>query len=227
MDCKHCNTLSLGLYRCVSPETLEKINSQKKFSSFKKGDYLFTAGESADGIYILQSGIVRTFKISEVGREQTFSLKEAGSWVGLRDSLVGLEYNHSAVCLEDTLACFWKKDLINETLKSEREFQMELLNLLALEWRDSENQIFSLGTKQIHSKLAELLLSLHSSSGNSPEIELKITREIIASIIGTTTESVIRALSDFKARDWIGIQKNKIIFKDYKQLSEIANNEVK
>ncbi len=227
MDCKNCNTLSLSLYRCVSSQTLDEINSNKTFLSFKKGEYLFTAGEPANGIFILQKGIVRTFKTSEIGREQTFSMKGPGSWLGLRDSLVGMEYNHSAVSLDDSRACFWKKELIDNILQKEKEFQTELLHLLAVEWKDSENQIFSLGTKQIHGKLAELLLSLYTASGNAPEIELKITREIIASIIGTTTESVIRALSDFKARDWIGINKNKIIFKDHKQLSEIANCDYK
>jgi CRP/FNR family transcriptional regulator len=93
---------------------------------------------------------------------------------------------------------------------------------MAKSWRDSENQIYSLGTKQIHSKLAEFLITFHKSNDCSTEVTLSVTREIIASIIGTTTESVIRSLSDFKARDWIDIDKNKIIFKNIDALQSIA-----
>jgi CRP/FNR family transcriptional regulator len=202
---------------------LEEIDDNKDEINFKKGSILFNEGDSADRFFCIRSGTIRVYRESQSlsGREQTFSLRNPGDWVGCRDVILGDVYNHTAICVGDVFACIIPKSLL-ETLGSDLHFQQELLKQIATNWKESENQVFSLGTKQIHSKLAEFLLAFYKSNSEKSEITLCITREVIASIIGTTTESVIRALSDFKAREWIDIDKNKIIFKNLESLSGIA-----
>ncbi|MCX7999214.1 MAG: Crp/Fnr family transcriptional regulator [Leptospiraceae bacterium] len=222
--CGTCNNFDSTLFRCLDKKELQQVNQNKDFSIFKKGAFLFKYGEKADKFYCIQSGLVRSFRTSSSGREQTFLIHGAGDWVGCRDLLVSEIYNHSAICMNDVEVCTVEKETFNKILENS-SFQAELLKQMAKSWKESENQIFSLGTKQIHSKLAEFLISMNQSNGNTNEVTLSVTREIIASIIGTTTESVIRALSDFKARDWIDIDKNKIIFKNLKALSSISEIE--
>lgn len=224
--CGTCSNFDSTLFRCLGAQELSVINEQKKFSFFKKGTFLFKYGEKASKFYCIQSGLVRTYRTSSSGREQTFLIHGSGDWIGCRDILISETYNHSAICMNDVEACIIDKNILNQILENSN-FKLELLKEMAKSWKDSENQIFSLGTKQIHSKLAEFLISINQNNGNQNEITLTITREIIASIIGTTTESVIRALSDFKARDWIDIDKNKIIFKNIKALSSISEIEEK
>lgn len=223
-DCETCVNYESSLFRCLKKENLSLVNEEKNFSSYRKGTFLFRAGDLADKFFCVKSGLVRTFKTSGMGREQTFVIKSQGDWVGCRDVLISDHYNHSAICMNDVEVCIISKSTMLYLLEDSR-FQTELLKQMAKSWRDSENQIFSLGTKQIHSKLAEFLITFNQSNGNKNEITLSITREVIASIIGTTTESVIRALSDFKARDWIDIDKNKIIFKNIQALTSLSEIE--
>jgi CRP-like cAMP-binding protein len=223
-DCESCSNFESNLFKCLKKENLATVNAGKQFSAYRKGSFLFRAGDPADKFFCVQSGLIRTFKTSGMGREQTFLIKTGGDWVGCRDVLISDFYNHSAICMNEVEACIINKDTL-EALMVDSGFQTELLKQMAKSWRDSENQIFSLGTKQIHSKLAEFLVTFHYSNGNSNEITLSITREVIASIIGTTTESVIRALSDFRARDWIDIDKNKIIFKNMQALTSLSEIE--
>lgn len=224
--CGTCNHFGSTLFRCLEKTEINRLNNAKSFSSFKKGAFLFKYGEKADKFYCIQSGLVRSYRTSSSGREQTFLIHGVGDWVGCRDLLVSESYNHFAICMNEVEACLVDKDTLFSILENSK-FKLELLRQMAKSWKDSENQIFSLGTKQIHSKLAEFLIHINHTHGNSNEVTLSITREIIASIIGTTTESVIRALSDFKARDWIDIDKNRIIFKNLKALSSISEIEDK
>ncbi|MCB1176968.1 MAG: Crp/Fnr family transcriptional regulator [Leptospiraceae bacterium] len=220
-DCGNCVNSFSNIFHCLNHSGIDSLNEKKEFLSFKKGSYLFKAGEKADKFFCLQSGLVRTFKSSGVGREQTFLINSGGDWVGCRDVILSSEYNHSAICMNEVEACIINKETL-ESLMGEAEFQKQLLQQVAKSWQESENQIYSLGTKQIHSKLAEFLITFQGIHEDKEEMILSVTREVIASIIGTTTESVIRALSDFKAREWIDINKNKIVFKDVKALKSLS-----
>jgi len=221
LNCLNCQSRDRSLFHCLDDTFLDKISSEKEGMAIKKGTILFKAGDPADTFYCIKSGLVRTYRLSGQGKEQTFRIKTTGDWVGCRDVILSDIYYYAAVCMNDVQACAFPKSVINE-LNNDPVFQHELLVQMAKFWRDSENQIYSLGTKQIHSKLAEFLITFYKSNNCEEEVTLSVTREIIASIIGTTTESVIRSLSDFKAREWIDIDKNKILFKNVSALQSIA-----
>ena len=220
-NCTNCQSRDKNLFHCLDNQFLDQISEQKEGISFRKGTILFKAGDPANNFFCVKSGLVRTYRMSGHGKEQTFRIKTTGDWVGCRDAILSDHYYFTAVCMNDVQACSFPKSVIID-LNKDPVFQHELLVQMAKSWRDSENQIYSLGTKQIHSKLAEFLVTFYKSNNCITEATLSVTREIIASIIGTTTESVIRSLSDFKAREWIDIDKNKIIFKNIDALQSIA-----
>lgn len=220
-NCIQCQSRDKSLFHCLDDSFLNQISSEKEGMVIKKGTILFKAGDPADSFYCIKSGLVRTYRMSGHGKEQTFQIKTTGDWAGCRDVILSDTYYYTAVCMNDVQACSFPKSVIQD-LNSNPVFQHELLVQMAKSWRDSENQIYSLGTKQIHSKLAEFLITFYKSNDCHEEVTLSVTREIIASIIGTTTESVIRSLSDFKAREWIDIDKNKIVFKNVTALQSIA-----
>lgn len=220
-NCQTCNIRTHGVLLNASPETMLKINEGKHFGKFSRGSHIFRAGDEAIGFYFIRSGLVRNYK-SNGGREQTFNVRGPSDWVGFRDTLIGDVYYHSSICLEDVEACFILRDIAEVLLREDPNFQTEVFRQMAKEWRESETQVVSLGTKQVHSKLAELLITLKIAAGDANEIELKMTREVLASIIGTTTETLVRALSDFKNRDIVHVEKNRVEFLDMKSLYSLS-----
>lgn len=220
-NCYICEIKNHSILNSADSQTIRTINKAKNFCKFAKLDMLFKTGDMAKGFYFIRSGLVRTFKISG-SKEQTFNILGPGDWVGFRDAFMGESYFHTAECLEDVEACFIGKEIAEALIQSDVNFQTEVFRQMAREWRDSETKILSLGTKQVHGKLAELILTLKKGSGDSQELELKITREILATIIGTKTETLVRALTDFKNRDIVRVEKNKIIINDTKALENLA-----
>ncbi len=223
--CASCLSREYGVFKCVGSGTLEEISVDKTFFQYKKKDIIFKEHEKITGFYCIKSGLVRTYKTSRSGKEQTFQIASRGKWLGFRDIISGEESNHSSVCLEDVEVCYIPKETITKLIKSDETFQIEVMKYLAEEWKEMENHVHSMGTKQIHSRLAELLITFHGAAGNSdPELNINVTREVMATCIGTTTETLIRALADFKDRNWIKIEKNKIELLNLKALYSLSEN---
>ncbi len=225
VKCANCLSKEHGVFKCVGEATLDEVSSDKSFLQFKKKDIIFKESEKMSGFYCIQSGLVRTFKTSGSGKEQTFQIAGKGKWLGFRDIISGEESNHSSVCLEDVEVCFIPKETITKLIKSDEKFQIEVMKYLAEEWKEMENHVHSMGTKQIHSRLAELLITFHGASGSDDtELNINVTREVMATCIGTTTETLIRALADFKDRNWIKIEKNKIELLNLKALYNLSES---
>ena len=223
IKCANCSSREHGVFKCVGSETLDEISGNKSFFHYKKKDVIFKETEKIMGFYCIKSGLVRTYKTSGAGKEQTFQIAGKGKWLGFRDIISGEESNHSSVCLEDVEVCYIPKETITRLIKTDEKFQIEVMKYLAEEWKEMENHVHSMGTKQIHSRLAELLITFHGAAGSDdPELNINVTREVMATCIGTTTETFIRALADFKDRNWIKIEKNKIELLNLKALYNLS-----
>ncbi|MDZ4726816.1 MAG: Crp/Fnr family transcriptional regulator [Leptospira sp.] len=209
-DCFDCDYRNHNVLLCATHETIARINAEKGYQIYKKGQYLYRSGEKANGFFFIKKGLVRTFSHLASGKEQTFSLKSSGDWVGFRDCISTSSFNHDAIAVEETQTCFITGELIETLVHDDASFQKEVFRQMAKEWRESDEQIISLGTKQVHEKLAEIIIVLDNAQGARNRVDLKITRDVLASFIGTQTETLVRALSDLKARDFISIDKNRI-----------------
>jgi CRP/FNR family transcriptional regulator len=220
--CSNCSSREYGAFKCVGTQTLNGVSEEKIALSFKKKDIIFKEHEKVTGFYCIESGVIRTYKTSPAGKIQTFQIASRGKWVGFRDVISGADYNHSAICLGDAKVCYISKETIVRLIKVDVNFQFEVMKYLADEWKVMEDSAQSLGTKQIHSRLAELLITFSDAANKDNELVIDVTREVMASCIGTTKETLIRSLSDFKDRNWIGIEKNKIELLNRKALHELA-----
>lgn len=209
-DCFLCDYKNHNVLHCAAHETIERINAGKDFTIFPRGKQLVTAGVKAEGFFFIKSGLVRSYVQLASGKEQTLRLSGPGDWVGFRDCISDSISHHNVVAVEDTHACYITGALIDALVKDDSNFQKEVFRQMAKEWREMEEHVVSLGTKQVHEKLAEILIVLDNAQGRKNHVELKVTRDVLATFIGTKTETLVRALSDLKAREFISVDKNHI-----------------
>ena len=221
LNCVNCSSFEHSLFKCASEESIQDLVDKKNNFSFKKKSYLYKEGNKVEGFYCLTKGLVRTFRVSNSGREQTFSIKKSGSWVGFKDVYSSETYSSNAISLEDSEACFIPKKSIEELLEKDNNFQKFIIRYLSNEWKKAETKLFTIGAKQIHQRLADFLIHFHNP--HTREVEFKISREDLASIIGSKSETLIRALSDFKKRSWIELNNNKIKILDINALLSLTN----
>lgn len=225
--CKNCPSKGQGIFCELENIALDDLNKQKIVNTFKKGQTLFVEGAPPFGIFCIAKGNIKLTKTSSVGKEAIVRIATNGDVLGHRSALVGENYTATAVALEDTEVCFIDKKYIVNFLRKEPSVASQLMLKLGRELGASENRVASFTGKSVFERTCETLLILKESHGvNNDEgilLDLKVTREELASIVGTATETVIRILSDLKKEKLIGQNGKNIVLYNTEKLFEYSS----
>lgn len=212
IPCGECEQLPGTVFSSISGNRLDKI--KKQYLKYKKGEIVFHAGDTADHFYCISAGMVQLFRANQA-KEQSFAVVEKGNWIGFRDVLADVSHQHSARCVTEVVICKISGTLLSDLMAAHPALNLAVIKQLAHGWVLAEHHCYNMGARKVAERLADFILNLNSDmSGNSrnsfPEVHFPLTRETVATIIGTTTESVIRTLSDFKSRGWIEFREGKL-----------------
>jgi CRP/FNR family transcriptional regulator len=205
---------------------MESINDEKVCTPYKKGQIIFHEGSRPLGIYCVNRGKIKLVKLGEDGKEQILRLIKPGDLMGYRALLSGDRYSASAVVMEDSGICFIPKELFMGVLQKDGVLSMEIMKLLSDDLRKAETSITHLAQKPVRERLAEALLFIKETYGfeeDGKTIALKITREELANIVGTATETTIRLLSDLKNEGILQLEGKKIAIMNLAKLVKVAN----
>ncbi len=222
--CEQCVVRQLNSLKSLTPKELSKISACKTTRVIKKGEVLFDEGEHINGIFCISSGVCKVSKMSPNGREQIIHLVNKGDFLGER-SLIGDDVaNLKATAINDMEVCFIPRDEIINDLKQNPDFSLSVLKDMANSLKIANNLIVDMAQKTVKQRLAEMLLNLHEKFGNNIDdiLNIHISREDIANIIGTATESAIRLLSEFKREEIISLKGKNISLIDIPKLKKIA-----
>lgn len=225
-DCQHCEQRFTSLLCKASNEHLQQFNAQKVSSHYKKGQVIFNEGAYPFGIYCINSGKIKLSHQGDDGKEHITRLLRGGDLLGYRALLSGGRYNASAVVLEDTQVCFIPKELFVTALKNDAILSFEVMKLLSVDLQRAELKITHLAQKPVRERLAETLLFIKETYGYEQDgitLNVRLSREEIANLVGTATESTIRLLSEFRKDGLIDLDGKKISFLDMQGLVKTAN----
>jgi CRP/FNR family transcriptional regulator len=157
---------------------------------------------------------VKIYKTDDSGREQIVRLAKDGDFLGYRALLSGENYNSSATILENAKVCFIPKSSFTDLISKDQDFQNKLMQAVCHDLGVMEQKMADMANKTVRQRLATTLLMLKNSYGidgdQKTEIDIALTREDLAKIVGTATETLIRLLSDFKKDGLIDINGKKI-----------------
>ncbi len=223
-NCQQCIIKQFNAIKVLNEDELEQISCNKIAKSFKKGDVLFKEGEVLNGIYCVRNGACKLSKLSANGKDQIIKLVTTGNMLGQRSVVCGEKANLSAVALTDMKLCYIPKDEIVEILHKNSNFSFELLKVMALDLKDADDIIVNMAQKPVKQRMAEMLLYIEDQFGvdENAMLNVVLSREDYANIVGTATESAIRILSQFKKDGFIATKGKHIIIKDKKGLQRIG-----
>jgi CRP-like cAMP-binding protein len=173
----------------------------------------------------VQDGIIKIYKTGIDGKEQIIRFAKAGDIIGFRSVLSKELACTTAKVIEDSVLCFIPSENLFQLVKENSTFSMQLMQLTCRELGEANNFITDIAQKTVRERLAEILLILMDTFGLDQDKVLKIslTREEMANMVGTATESVIRLLSEFKLDNLIDLHGRKISLLDLPGLRKIAN----
>ena len=222
--CEQCIVREFSSLKALSKDELLKISDCKTSHTIKKGDVIFEEGENVNGIYCIKDGICKLTKLSANGKDHIVKLVSKGELLGQRSMISDEPVNLSAVALEDMEVCFIPKTEVMGFFDKNNQFSMNVMRSICGDLKDADDHIVNLAQKTVKERLAETLLYLSDTFGKNEDNSLKVqlSRDELASMIGTATESCIRLLSDFKKLDLIELNGKKIILKEINKLKKMA-----
>ncbi len=205
----------------------EMMNMNKTCTSYAKGQLLFHEGSKPVGVYCINQGKVKVSKLGDEGRDQIIRIATPGGLLGYKALLSEEIYNVSAEAIEDTNVCFIPKEDFLLLVRENIPLQSKLLKAACRELGAMPGQITDMAQKPVRERVASTLLMLKDTYGieghDDGAVEINLTREDLAGIVGTATETLIRALSDFKEEGLIESAGRKIRVINAKGLYTVAN----
>jgi len=222
---RECFIDSSSIFRHLTQEELSKIPADQEPDYYKRGTIIYSEGSRINGFYCVQSGIIKIFKTGFDGKEQIIRFAKRGDIMGFRSTITHERACTSAKVLEDAAICFIHGDTVIEFVKNNGNFALELLQIACNELGEANDYITDIAQKTVRERLAEVLIHLRKDFDldNEKYLQITLTREELANMVGTATESVIRLLSEFKQDKLIELQGRKIKILDEKTLIKIGN----
>jgi len=201
-----------SIFSSLNESELEILNFEKGCNFYKRGNIIYRERNRIAGIYCVNKGIVKLYKTGIDGKEQIVKFAQKGDIIGYRSVLSKELACTTAKAIEDTVLCFVPAGVFMKLIDENHDFSMRVMRLSLKELGDANKFILNIAQKTVRERLAEVLILLMDTFSLDEEKYLKInlTREEIANIVGTATESVIRLLSEFKADKYIEINGRRI-----------------
>ena len=209
----------------LSKEDYNKYIEAKKTIFFNKGEALFEEGSNVDGIYFIENGTAKLYKLGFNRKKQILRFIKEGDIIGYRALLIGEAYQATAEAMSDLQAIFIPSDVFLHLLEVDSQLSYTMLQKISFELGESSNTVTFLAQKTVRERLAEVLLLLEQKLGTDPEgfIKISLTREEIANLIGTATESAIRLISEFKQDDYIAVEGRNIKILNHEKLKKLGH----
>lgn len=206
-------------------DLLKSFKEGRNVNKYKKKQIIYTEGNRPSRLFYIQRGKVKIYKANENGKELVVGLFTTGDFFGYIALLEGSVYKETAEAIEETEVAVIPKEDFEELMNSNKEVVKSFMKLLARNVTDKESQLIGLAYNSLRKKVADALLLLKKKfePANGEKFSIDISRENLATIAGTATESLIRTLSDFKTEKLIDIHEGVINILDEKKLSEMFN----
>ncbi len=224
-DCNECQYKRNNLFCGLNFEQLDEVSEAKTHFFFKKRQNIFTEGSPVRGLYCIHKGKIKLHKMDLEGKEQIVRLAKENQVLGYRALFSEDRYNSTATALEDCEACFIPKSTVMDLMRREPKMAGQALKILTSDLKDAEERSVNLAHKHVRERIADTLLMLEEHHGflaDGETIDSTLTRREIGGIAGTTTETTIRVISDFRKEGVIDLNGKKIRILDHRKLERIS-----
>ena len=209
----------------MSKEELQQVSANKTTKKVKKGEPLFEEGDKLKGVYCVREGVSKLSKLSANGKDQIVKLATKGEVMGQRSVIAEESAHLSAVAVNDMEVCFIPKEVIVNTLHKNPDFTFEVLRHMAHDLREADDVIVNMSQKTVKQRIAEAFLYLKNNYGEDDKgyLNLTLSREDIANVVGTATESCIRIISEFKKKGLLKSSGKRLGIADEKKLKDLVD----
>lgn len=206
-------------------DSLKKLSEDRDVRVYKKREDIYREGSYPKGIYFVSKGKVKTYRTNELRKELITELHKEGDFFGYLSLLKEEKYSSSATALEDSEIYMIPKEDFFSLIYKNAEVSKRFIEILTNDIQESEEQLVKLAYNSVRKRVAEALVKLSDKYKKDEEqrFSMNVSREDLANLVGTATESVIRTLSDFKEEKYIEVSGGTITILNYDKLVKMKN----
>ena len=216
----------VAFFAVLPPEELSALACHCVGRRLRKDEMLVAEGDACDGLFVVQSGAIKIFKMAENGREQVLGIERAGSSVGELSIFDGGNFPASATAVEDSTLLFLPKKEFLDLCRRNAEVALAVMRTLAWRFRYLAELVEELSLKEVSHRLARFLRDRALRSGvrtrRGVEFPLEETNQQIGAEIGTVRDLVSRNLRRFVDRGIIRLERRRVIVQDMAELEAQA-----
>jgi CRP-like cAMP-binding protein len=216
-----------SIFEGLPPEDIALLTAHRIEQVYKKNEIIFREGSYPTGIFYITDGRVKKYKVDRNGREQIIYVANTGELIGYHAILSEDRYPDSAAALEESTVAFVPREDFLRTLQQSSVLNNRLLKTLSHEFSVLTNSLTLFAQKSVRERLALQLIVIREKYKVNFQpgmpVEINMSRDDLASLVGTARENVVRILTEFKEKGILETRGRKIIVHDVARLIGIAD----
>ncbi|NTU41890.1 MAG: Crp/Fnr family transcriptional regulator [Nitrospirales bacterium] len=220
-------TKTIPIFSTLTDDEIEEIYHHLIKESFKKKEEIFSEGDPPDWFYLLLSGKVKITKLSHDGREIIMELISPQDFFGGLAVLKGFPYPANAFAMEDSVVIKITRQDFLKIIERFPPVMFAIASSLGDRTRDLHDTLKNVALVRVESRIASLLLKLADKVGEKEGemtfIGMRLTKQDIAEMVGTTVETTIRVMSRFKKAGLISDREGKVVLHDLEKLKRVVS----
>jgi len=215
-----------NIFETVDHDEMEMVSQMVSENEIRKKQPVYLEGDSSENLYFLKKGRVKISRVDETGKEFTLTLLEPGELFGELGLFDDAPRETTAIALEDSLICMMRRQDFEKLMSNKPELSFKLNKVMGLRLKHIENRIEELMFRDVPSRLARLILRLVDQHPREMKrglrINIKLSQQELANLIGATREMTSSVLNSFKKGGLIDVVSKFIYILNRKELKKLA-----
>ena len=216
-----------SLFRGLADSDHEELARIGVTQDILRGEIIFHEGEDGAGFYLVQSGMVKIYKISFDGKEQILHILGPGEPFAEVALFAGSSYPANAMAIEKSSIIFFPRQAFSDLVSKQPSLALNMLGTLSLRLRQFAHMVEALSLKEVPGRLAAYILLENEQYQKNNEIKLPIAKSQLASLLGTIPETLSRILAKMTKQGLISTTGSSILILDIEGLQDLADGETR
>lgn len=216
----------ISIFSALNTTELKELAPYLISTSVRKKDVIFSEGDSSEWFYIVTEGKVKITKLSQDGKEIILELIHPTDFFGGLAVIRGFPYPANAIAMEDTKLLKISRSSLMRILDRFPNLMYCMAQQVGDRMKESHETLKNIALERVEARIASLLLKLSDKTGKKTDdgvvIDMKLTKQDIAEMVGTTVETSIRTMSKLKKMGIVSEKEGKIVIKNIEKLKALC-----
>ena len=190
--------LNIPYVQLLEEEQLDLLYRNSNIVNYNKKDTIFMQNTRTSHIMLIVSGLVKIFKEGRNERTVLLKIASTGSYIGILSVMGDHIHQYSATSIENSEICFIDINAFRNVLLENGKFSIQLMKIISRDGLFIFNRLMNQTHKQLPGRIADVLLYFAEDIYDNSSFDFPLTRRELAELAGTTKESFIRTLTEFK-----------------------------